>query len=81
MTPGTVSSHRSSPSAMTGFWTLPIMPGPTNALNGDKILHLENQVRVTAGEDLELDLRYGLGKGLGSLKCRVLPLVTLDHPV
>ena len=23
MTPGTVSSHRSSPSAMTGFWTLP----------------------------------------------------------
>jgi protein arginine N-methyltransferase 1 len=58
-----------------------IMLGPTNALNGDKILHLEDQVRVTAGEALEIDLRYGLGEGLRSLQCHVSSHMATSRPV
>jgi protein-L-isoaspartate O-methyltransferase len=45
--------------------------GPTNALNGDKILALEHDARVAKGQEIELDLQYGLGEGLISLRCRV----------
>jgi protein arginine N-methyltransferase 1 len=43
--------------------------GPTNALNGHKILHLDDEVRVDAGTAIALRLEYGLGEGLLSLQC------------
>jgi hypothetical protein len=55
--------------------------GPTNALNGDKILHLRDEVRIIAGKDVELDLRYGLGEGLMSFQCRVSSPVAFSHPL
>jgi predicted RNA methylase len=48
-----------------------VILGPTNALNGDKILHLADEVRIDAGEEIGLDLRYSLGEGLLSFECRV----------
>jgi Ribosomal protein L11 methyltransferase (PrmA) len=56
-----------------------VVLGPTNALNGDKILHLDNEVQVAAGKELQLDLRYGLGEGLVSLQCRVSSQEALSH--
>lgn len=47
--------------------------GATNALNGDKILHLDHEVQIAAGETAELRLQYGLGEGLASLRCNVSP--------
>jgi hypothetical protein len=43
--------------------------GPTNALNGYKILHLDDEVRVDKGMAIALRLEYGLGEGLMSLQC------------
>jgi predicted RNA methylase len=40
--------------------------GQTNALNGDKILHLPEPIRVTATRHLPGRLRYRMGGGLGS---------------
>ena len=48
-----------------------VMLGPTNALNGDKVLQLADEVPVLAGKETVLDLHYGLGEGLISLQCRV----------
>jgi hypothetical protein len=48
-----------------------VMLGPTNALNGDKVLHLADDVPVRRGHETVLDLSYGLGEGLISLQCRV----------
>ena len=47
-----------------------IVLGPTNALNGDKILALDKETRVVTGEELTLDIRYSLGEGLMSLRAR-----------
>ena len=48
-----------------------VMLGPTNALNGDKVLHLAEGVPVLPDKETVLDLHYGLGEGLISLRCRV----------
>jgi predicted RNA methylase len=48
-----------------------VMLGPTNALNGDKVLHLADEVPVHVGKETVLDLHYRLGEGLISLQCRV----------
>jgi len=48
-----------------------IILGPTNALNGDKILHLAEEVHVRPGQEIALALSYGLGDGLRSLQCHV----------
>jgi SAM-dependent methyltransferase len=48
-----------------------ILLGATNALNGDKVLHLAADIPVLSGKETELDLHYGLGEGLISFRCRV----------
>ena len=45
--------------------------GPTNALNGDKILQLNQPIPIVAGEPVALRLQYGLGRSLASFRCRV----------
>lgn len=42
--------------------------GQTNALNGDKILHLPTPLPVAAGERQSLRLRYVMGGGLASVE-------------
>jgi predicted nicotinamide N-methyase len=44
--------------------------GATNALNGDKILHVEDGLSVTAGAPIALRIEYVLGGGLGSFRYR-----------
>ncbi len=63
MTPGTVSSHRSSPSAMTGFWTLPGVGAAslTAARAGVSCARSpHNLARPTRGEAMMIDrVRFG----------------------
>lgn len=40
--------------------------GPTNALNGDKIMHLPDMIPVQAGRLVPMRIQYRLGGGLGS---------------
>jgi hypothetical protein len=44
--------------------------GATNAFNGDKILHLDQGIRIATGESLGLGIEFVHGKGLGSFRCR-----------
>jgi protein arginine N-methyltransferase 1 len=57
-----------------------VILGPTNALNGDKILPLADEVPVSPGEEIALDLSYGLGDGLLSLQYQVLSPVASSQP-
>jgi FkbM family methyltransferase len=45
--------------------------GPTNALNGDKILHLPDRIMVQAGREIAMQVQYQLGCGLGSFTGRL----------
>jgi hypothetical protein len=46
-----------------------VVLGATSAMNGDKILRLKRDVRVSAGAPLYLGIYCGLGQGLGSFCC------------
>ncbi|MGH9884008.1 MAG: 50S ribosomal protein L11 methyltransferase [bacterium] len=48
-----------------------VVLGATNAMNGDKILRLERDVRVSAGARLCVSIYCGLGEGLASFCCDV----------
>ena len=45
--------------------------GATNALNGDKIRHLDQAVPIVAGDRLTLDVSHAHGGGLSSFRCGV----------
>lgn len=44
--------------------------GPTNALNGDKILHLPDRILVQSGREVPMRVQYQLGGGLASFTGR-----------
>ena len=46
-----------------------VVLGATSAMNGDKILRLKRDVRVSAGAPLYLGIYCGLGQGLASFCC------------
>lgn len=54
--------------------------GATNALNGDKILHLDRAVPIVAGDRLTLDVSYAHGGGLASFRCGVGARRDADRP-
>ncbi|MES1204435.1 MAG: hypothetical protein ABUS79_00735, partial [Pseudomonadota bacterium] len=45
--------------------------GATNALNGDKIVPLGEEIRIEAGRRYRADVGYRMGGGLDSLKARL----------
>lgn len=48
----------------------------TNTINGDKVLTLPEPIAVTAGQAVTIDVRFAMGGGLSSFRCRLVPSPT-----